>query len=152
MSYGLLPDIVGYDPQTGAPIMGAGGSRLNPSNEIVARFQIASGDEVTVGANATARLTVSVQAPFRPDFMVLTTSVSGKSNVRVKSVKVGTQEQLVGKSSDISVDVFAPGNLLGRIQFNTASPGVDIVIDLENTSSTAENISCAFYGTRLERA
>lgn len=146
-------DIVGYDQQgnpVAAPIVGAPGARnIAPGREI-ARFQMASGDSVSVGANASERLTISVQAAFRTNFLVMSSTATGKSNVRVKSIKVGTREQLISKSSSISVDVFAPGNLLGKVEFDTAVPGVDITIELENISATAETISVATYGIRID--
>lgn len=159
-------DIVGYDSQ-GAPVFGrmagngnpgvAGlpqGARLVTDAPLVARYQLASGDTLTLAAGAvtptTGTITISVQAPFRAEFLVLNSSVGAASEVRITSIKVGTQEQSIGKSSQIPIQALTPNNLLGRLQLDTASPGVDIVISLRNTGAASDTISCVAYGIRLQ--
>jgi len=149
------PDIIGMIQAAqarGESIPGVPGAVLN-NDSIVGRLQIASGDSLNLAGNTTGTITVSVQAPFRPDFLVLSTDKATKSKVVVTSIKVGTDEQLVSKASKISLDTFSFNNLLGKVAFNTASPGVDITITLQNTdASVAEVITAAFYGVRLQRA
>lgn len=152
----MNPDIIGLIQEglaaRGQAIPGAGGAVLANENNFVGRLQIASGDTASIAAGATGTLTISVQAPFRPDFIVLSTDKATKSKCFVTSIKVGTDEQLISKSSKISLDTFATGNLLGKVAFNTASPGVDITVTIVNTdASVTEVVGVAAYGIRLQR-
>lgn len=147
-----LYDIVGDDPSGQIPGMGPG-QRLRPEDILVARGQLLSGTRVSVGANATATLTMKTQAPFRPNSVTLTSIgvARGESNVIVTNIKVGTNEQLIGETNEIPLDTFAPDQMLGRVQFDTAQTAQVITITLQNTSSTAEVIGAALFGTRLDK-
>lgn len=131
----------------------APGQQVDPSGSLIARGQLLSGARATVGPNATATLTFKTQAPFRPNSVTLTSLgiARGLSNIIVTNIKVGTNEQLVGETNEVPLDVFAPDNLLGRVAFDTAQTAQVITVSLTNTSSTAETIAGCMFGTRLDR-
>lgn len=144
-------DIVG---QAEAAVRGlTPGQQVDPSGSLIARGQMLSGQRATIGANASGTLTFKTQAPFRPNAVTLTSLgvARGLSNIIVTNIKVGTNEQLVGETNEVPLDVFSPDNLLGRVAFDTAQTAQVVTVSLTNTSSTPETIAGCMFGTRLDR-
>lgn len=146
-----LWDMIGEDGKVrGLPQ----GVSLNPNDSLIARGQILSGAKVTVPAGQNVTMTFKTQAPFRPNAVTLVSLgiARGLSNVVVTNIKVGTNEQLVGETNEVPLDVFAPDNLLGHVAFDTAQTAQVITVSLTNTSAqNAEVIAGAMFGTRLDR-
>lgn len=147
-----LYDMVGED---GTHVAGMpAGMNLRPTDNLIARGQILSGARVLVAKGASATITMKTQAPFRPNSVCLVSLGVGRglSNVVVTNIKVGTNEQLIGESNEVPLDAFAPDQLLGRVQFDTAQTAQVITISLTNTSATTdENVAAALFGTRLDK-
>lgn len=149
-----LYDMVGDDEQ-GTHVAGMPANmRLRPTDSLIARGQLLSGTRVTVPASGSVTLTLKTQAPFRPNSVTLTSIgiARGLSNVLVTNIKVGTNEQLIGETNEIPLDVFAPDQMLGRVAFDTAQTAQVITISLTNTSATTpEVVAGALFGTRLDK-
>lgn len=147
-----LYDMVGDD---GTHVAGMpAGMALRPTDALIARGQILSGTKLIVPKSSTVTLTMKTQAPFRANSVCLVSLGVGRglSNVTVGNIKVGTNEQLIGETNDVPLDAFAPDQMLGKVQFDTAQVAQVISITLTNNSTTAdETVAAALFGTRLDK-
>jgi len=109
------------------------------------------GDTGTLASGASIDLLGNPQVPFKPERLIIQEIAPGNAAV-VTDIKVGKNSQF------ISAGVF-PGALFrgdsaeGLFQFDTARPGIDIVVTILNASSPAADLIAyvGFVGVSLNR-
>ena len=154
----MFPDIVGdsygapvYSQQSSQPPGLPTGAQVRDVGSVVARQQIAGGARVTVAGAGSGSALIKVQSPFRANFLVAySLTKPGASQCILTSLKVGQDEQLVGEVNEVPIEMLSQDNLLGRLAFHTAVPGVQVIIALSNLHATeAETLFFALWGVSL---
>lgn len=145
--YDILGQAQGAQAIPGSPI----GQTVRMNADGVMRLQLAGGDPVSLAPGQSSDITVKVQAVYRPQYIVLQSSVGAASGVVVTSISCGTKEQIVSQNPALPVQAFGVQNILGYLQLDTIEPGVDMVISLSNTGPQQDAISVAVWGSRIDK-
>lgn len=101
-----------------------------------------------------ASILANPQCPFRPRRLVLSASSVGITNpideLVVNDIKVGKDSQLIA-SGGFPASAFQGGANEMLFKFDTASPGIDISVDLENTNASyAMTVTVGMVGYAAE--
>lgn len=142
-------EFVGAMPAAGA--YGMAGKRLVTSTPDVARRQVAPIPSQQIAAGATVTLTFRPQRPLRIERLVLDGFVNnqtGLGGIFVSEINVGAEPQFVN-SGDAPISVFSPFSFGTALQGNTAVPGIDVSIQIRNTTGQPATIGGAVIGTSL---
>ena len=94
----------------------------------------------SVAATSSAIVTVTPQIPFK-----LERFITQSTGLQIADIKVGTNSQFVGSGS-IPVEVFARDAVGVSLKGDTAVPGVDIALAINNATGGALTISGAYLG------
>ncbi len=108
-------------------------------------------DELTgnfVLRGETRTIKVASQVFFRPSRLIIPSNI-GK-NFLIKNVRINGRPQFVG-TGGVSADVFSEMTFGVKLQMETAAPGDEIEIEVENVSGRAQRFASAFVGDALDR-
>lgn len=95
-------------------------------------------------AAATVTITANPQHPFKAERLV----VVGGAGLLITNIQIGTDSQFVAAGS-LPVEVFQPNNEDATFNADTARPGVDIAITVNNPTAGAVVFAGAVLGTVL---
>ena len=107
----------------------------------------------TIGAGVTADHLASPQVPFRPKRIIITATGTGITldNINVEDIKVGKNSQLVTAGPFPAAGFAATAFDIG-IKFDTAVPGIDIVVSLTNLAAVEDaTTTVGMFGYSAER-
>jgi len=134
---GADDELQGY----GAEIIGApqrGQLKMTKPNRLQ---KLALGIGITsVAATSSSIVTVTPQVPFK-----LERFLSPSTSLHVNDIKVGTNSQFVGAGS-IPIEAFANNSVGVGLKGDTAIPGVDIALNVSNTTGAPITLSGAYFG------
>jgi len=116
----------------------------------VRRQMLPFGDTGTLAAGNSIDLLGNPQVPFKPERLIIQrTSVSG--SVIVSDIKVGKNSQFIS-AGQFPGSLFQGDSNEGLFQFDTARPGIDIVISILNGHPTDDLTAYAgMVGVTLNR-
>jgi hypothetical protein len=101
----------------------------------------------TVGAGLTADFTANPQVPFRPSSLIIgATAIAG---LVVDDIKVGKNSQFVA-SGAAPAAAFGSDATFKGLKFDTAVPGIDIVITVTDVSAVDNVVSMAMFGVAAD--
>lgn len=113
-----------------------------------ARALLLGFDPIAMAIGATNDFTANPQVPFRPRRIIIgATSIVG---LVVEDIKIGKNSQLVNAGAFPAIG-FAGDTTEQLIKFDTAVPGIDIVITMTNTSGAANTVSAGMFGAAATR-
>ncbi len=123
-----------------------GNQKLMDDNASIARRQMAPMPLTTVPANSTVTVTIRPQRPIRAERLVL--DGSQIAGIFVTDFLVGAEPQFVN-SGAVPATVFSPTGFNMELRGNTAQPGIDITLVLQNTTGAGITIGGMLLGTSL---
>lgn len=105
------------------------------------------GTQTPIAAGATVDFTANPQVPFRPKRVVIDTD---QTPIAVEDIKVGKNSQLASAGafpgSAFQANAFDIG-----VKFDSAYPGLDIVVTVTNNAAMAATITVGMFGYAAER-
>ena len=113
-------------------------------NRVLRRFPIGLG-ATSVAAAATLTISVNPQLPFKIERLL----IPGSAGLLITDLKVGTVSQFVAPGS-IPVEVFAADSIGVFLKGDTAVPGVNIDLTVNNPTGGAIVLSGAYIGVALQ--
>lgn len=123
-----------------------GAQRVVRDTASIARRQMAPMPLVTVPANQTLTVTFRPQRPIRAERLVLDGSMT--AGLFVTDFLIGAEPQFVNAGA-VPVSVFAPSAFNMELRGNTAQPGIDVTIQLQNTTGAPITVGGMLLGTSL---
>jgi hypothetical protein len=133
-------------PQAG--LSGRGPRLVREAPNRVMRRQFAPVPNTVVPAGGSTVVAVRPQRIFRADRLVLN-STTVPSFVTISEINVGAQPQLVNQGN-IPISVFAANAFDTYLRGDTATPGIDITIRLDNSGGAPETVGGTFIGESVE--
>ena len=132
----------------GAPRMPGlvGNQKLLNDNASIARRQMAPMPLTMVPAKNTVTVTIRPQRPIRAERLVL--DGQAINGLFVTDFLVGAEPQFVN-SGAVPASVFSPSGFNMELRGNTAQPGIDITLVLQNTTGAPIVIGGMLLGTSL---
>ena len=124
----------------------SGAQQLRNEGNSVARRQIAPIPLTTIAAGATATINFRPQRPIRAERLVLDGSAVG--GVFLVDFLVGAEPQFVN-SGAVPVSAFQPQAFGIDLKGNTAQPGIDVTLLIQNTTGAPVTIGGMLLGTSL---
>jgi len=126
-------DVLGYDYEIGAR------RRRKPqvkrtSYSRARRQLLPFGDTGSLAAGSSIDLLGNPQVPFKPERLVIQETTSTGAAV-VSDIKVGKNSQFISAGT-FPASLFQGNSNEGLFQFDTARPGIDIVISILNAHAT----------------
>jgi hypothetical protein len=100
----------------------------------------------SVAAAASTTVTYKTQETFRPERYVVASAIA--ADFVITSITVATTNQLAANGS-VPADIFAATAFDCDLHFDTAEPGVDIVVGITNISGATAVYYAAFLGTSV---
>ena len=105
------------------------------------------GTQTPVAAGATVDFTANPQVPFRPKRVVIDTD---ETPIAVEDVKVGKNSQLASAGA-FPGSAFAANAFDIGVKFDSAYPGLDIVVTVTNNAAMPATITVGMFGYAAER-
>jgi hypothetical protein len=153
-------DIVGADEvgdyDVGAvDIVGAGkrrmpgltrGERVMRDEGDVARRQVSPIPLTSIPAGATVLVAFRPQRPLRIERLILDGSVT--AGVFLTDLLIGAEPQFVNAGA-VPISTFAPTAFGTSLRGNTAQPGIEVTLSIQNTTAGTVVIGGAVIGTSL---
>lgn len=143
------------DPALGLEILGASAQSLRGSDRQLVETQytrerglIMGFGSATVALNASATFSANPQVPFRPSSLII--SATAIAGLTVDDIKVGKNSQLV-TSGAVPAAAFGADTTFKAMKFDTAGPGIDVSVDVTDTSGAANTVAMAMFGVAAER-
>lgn len=102
-----------------------------------------------VGIGVTQDFTANPQVPFRPKRIVIQ-STSNLGDFIVEDVRVGKNSQLAS-AAGFPGSAFVNNAFDIGVMFDTAWPGIDIVVTVTNSNAAAQDITVGMFGYAAER-
>jgi len=146
MSYA---DIVGDQGQGGIPGLPPGAMvRQDPRT---ARTLYVAAPSASIAAGATATFQIQVQVPIRLDQLIVVDETNaGLTTLRVTGIRVGPANQIVSNGGSLPARMFAPESFnTNTLQGNTALPGTDILVTIDNPALAAAVVTVSAKGIAL---
>lgn len=143
------PDIVGDEQVQGLPP----GARLEAA-QAIARTLFAAATPASVGAGASVDFEVQVQVPMRLEQLILVDETNGAATtLRVTGIRVGPANQIVSNGGSLPLRMFAPESFYSNmLKGNTARPGTNVIITVQNPGLAAATVAAGMKGTALTGA
>lgn len=105
-------------------------------------------DRQTIALNTTADFTANPQVPFRPRTMIVAaTSIDG---LVIEDIKVGKNSQFVTAGA-VPAATFSTDATFKDFKFDTAVPGIDVVVTATDVSGAANTVAISMNGVAAER-
>ena len=148
---GYDDDVVGAAPAARrlAPMPGyPQGQQLRVKAPTSAREYVMGIDSVaTIAAAATSSLTSRPQVVFRPDRLVVPSTIAG--SFLINDLKVGKNSQFVNGTA-VPAEAFTQGAVGVRLKMDTTQISQDILISVTNISAGALRFNAALIGPAVE--
>lgn len=146
------PEVIGDDADgTQVPGLKAG-QQIRTGTE-VARTLYAAAPVATVPAGGQADFLIEVQVPMRLDQLIIVDDTVGPvTAARVTGIRVGPNNQIVSNGGALPARMFAPESFnTNTLQGNTAAPGVNIIVTIQNPTVVAATYVVGCKGVALTR-
>ena len=117
-------------------------SEPTKANELALGFT-----SLAVGAGATANITSRPQVIFRPERLVIPSSIA--ANFIVDDIRIGKNSQFTAAGA-IPAELFAENAVGVRLKMDTAQISQDIVLSVTNTSAGALDFYAGMIGSAIE--
>lgn len=105
------------------------------------------GTQTGIAAGATVDFVANPQVPFRPKRVLIDTD---QTPIEVADIKVGKNSQLASAGGFPGSAFQATAFDIG-VKFDSAYPGLDIVVTITNNSAAAATITTGMFGYAAER-
>lgn len=103
----------------------------------------------SIAAAGTATQSVRPQKPFRADRLVIPVAAVG---IVINQFLIGTDPVFANAGGEVDATVFSATAVGTQLQANTAIPGIDITLQLTNTTAAAVTVrGVAIIGIALDR-
>lgn len=161
--------LVGADPQSGygdplsRPLMSgapaAGRLELMGAEAEAARRRLVMRDytqerglllpfgSTAIPLNGTVAVTQNPQVPFRPSSIII--QATAIDELTVDDIRIGKNSQFVSAGA-FPASAFGPASTFKGISFDTAGPGIDIVIQMTDVSGAENVVVLGMYGVAAE--
>ena len=123
------------------------GSILRDVNPTKAREYILGFDSTAVPGSTSANITKRPQVIFRPERVVIPSSVG--VDFQVVDIKVGKNSQF-SASGEVPAVVFAETSFGVRLKMDTCQVSMDVTISVRNTNAAQRNFTAAIIGPAVE--
>jgi hypothetical protein len=167
----VATEILGYDEILGDYLVGQGSpggmrSRMSANPRAVALARAAGGNVVTqreptrskeiplgfdsvstIAAAATSDVTSRPQVTFRPDRLVIPSTIA--ASFLVTDLKIGNKSQFASSTS-LPAEVFTQGAFGVRLKMDTAQISQDVTLRVTNLSGGALRFFAALIGPSVE--
>lgn len=146
------PEVIGDDDQTPSVPGLKPGQQIRTGTE-VARTLYAAAPPATVAAGAQADFLIEVQVPMRLDQLIIVDDTVGPvTAARVTGIRVGPNNQIVSNGGALPARMFAPESFNTNVlQGNTAAPGVNIIVTIQNPTVAPATYVVGCKGVALTR-
>lgn len=147
MSYA---DIVGESQMQGN-IPGLPQNTIVRADPRTARTLYVAAPSASIAAGATATFQIQVQVPIRLDQLVIVDETNSTlTTLRVTGIRVGPANQIVSNGGSLPAAMFGPQSFnTNTLQGNTALPGTDILVTIDNPALAAAVVTVAAKGIAL---
>lgn len=105
-------------------------------------------DRQTIAANTTTDFTANPQVPFRPRTMIV--GATDLDGLAIEDIKVGKNSQFVTAGA-VPASTFSANATFKDFKFDTAVPGIDVVVTATDLSGVANAVAIAMNGVAAER-
>ena len=148
-------EILGYDEIGAAPVArrlpnlpGSMGNVLRQGQPSKAREIVMGIDSVaTIAAGATANVSGQPQIVFRPDRIVIPSTIAG--SFLINDLKVGKNSQFVNGTA-VPAEAFTQGAFGVRLKMDTLQISQQVIFNVTNTSGGALRFNAALIGPSVE--
>jgi hypothetical protein len=123
------------------------GAMLQDVNPTKAREYILGFDSTSVPGSTSANITKRPQVIFRPERVVIPSSVG--IDFQVVDIKVGKNSQF-SASGEVPAVVFSETSFGVRLKMDTAQVSMDVTISIRNTNAAQRNFTAAIIGPAVE--
>jgi hypothetical protein len=123
------------------------GSILRDVAPTKSREYILGFDVTSIPGGASANITKRPQVIFRPERVIIPSTVG--VNFQVLDVKVGKNSQFTASGSVPAV-VFAETSFGVRLKMDTCQVSMDVTLSVQNTNANAQNFTAAIIGPAVE--
>lgn len=138
-------DIVGAAAKRRMPGLSRGERVMRDEGDI-ARRQVSPIPLTNIPANSTVLVSFRPQRPLRIERLIL--DGSSTNGVFLTDLLIGAEPQFVNAGA-VPVSAFAPTAFGTSLRGNTAQPGIEVVLSLQNTTGAQVTIGGAVIGTSL---
>jgi len=125
----------------------AEGAIVKSTQPSKAREYILGFDSTAVPGSTSANITKRPQVIFRPERVVIPSSVG--VDFQVVDIKVGKNSQF-SASGEVPAVVFAETSFGVRLKMDTAQVSMDVTISVRNTNAAQRNFTAAIIGPAVE--
>lgn len=123
------------------------GAILRDVNPTKSREYILGFDSTAVPGSTSANITKRPQVIFRPERVVIPSSVG--VDFQVVDIKVGKNSQF-SASGEVPAVVFAETSFGVRLKMDTCQVSMDVTISVRNTNAAQRNFTAAIIGPAVE--
>jgi hypothetical protein len=123
------------------------GAILQDTNPTKSREYILGFDSTSVPGATSANITKRPQVIFRPERVIIPSSVG--VDFQVLDIKVGKNSQF-SASGEVPAVVFAETAFGVRLKMDTAQVSMDVTISVRNTNAAQRNFTAAIIGPAVE--